>query len=120
MNNIHIDSYDQQSCTASYAVSCILTAVLRQGHLRDCAPGVHQRNRVVLKLTIVTRTARVPVNVSFPLSQPSPQYRGKLADQKIITGAELAFADHRAAGAIREARVTIVLATQAYTSIHSP
>ena len=39
--------------------------------------------------------------------------------QEIITGAELAFADHRAAGAIREARATIVLATQAYTSIHS-
>jgi len=40
--------------------------------------------------------------------------------QEIITGAESAFADHRAAGAIREARATIVLATQAYTSIHSP
>jgi hypothetical protein len=38
--------------------------------------------------------------------------------QEIITGAESAFADHRAAGVIREARATIVLATQAYTSIH--
>jgi type IV secretory pathway TraG/TraD family ATPase VirD4 len=38
--------------------------------------------------------------------------------QEIITGAESAFADHRAAGIIREARATIVLATQAYTSIH--
>ena len=37
--------------------------------------------------------------------------------QEIITGAESAFADHRAAGIIREARATIVLATQAYTSI---
>jgi len=40
--------------------------------------------------------------------------------QEIITGAELAFADHRGEGAIREARATIVLGTQAYTSIHSP
>lgn len=38
--------------------------------------------------------------------------------QEIITGAESAFADHRAAGVIREARATMVLATQAYTSIH--
>ncbi len=38
--------------------------------------------------------------------------------QEIITGAESAFADHRAAGVIREARATIVIATQAYTSIH--
>jgi len=38
--------------------------------------------------------------------------------QEIITGAESAFADHRAAGVLREARATIVLATQAYTSIH--
>ena len=38
--------------------------------------------------------------------------------QEIITGAESAFADHRAAGVIREAKATIVLATQAYTSIH--
>ncbi len=38
--------------------------------------------------------------------------------QEIITGAESAFADHRAVGVIREARATIVLATQAYTSIH--
>lgn len=38
--------------------------------------------------------------------------------QEIITGAESALADHRAAGIIREARATIVLATQAYTSIH--
>jgi hypothetical protein len=38
--------------------------------------------------------------------------------QEIITGAESAFADHRAAGVIREARATIVLATQAYTSLH--
>ena len=37
--------------------------------------------------------------------------------QEIITGAESAFADHRAAGVIREAGATIVLATQAYTSI---
>lgn len=37
--------------------------------------------------------------------------------QEIITGAESAFADHRTAGVIREARATIVLATQAYTSI---
>ena len=37
--------------------------------------------------------------------------------QEIITGAESGFADHRAAGIIREARATIVLATQAYTSI---
>ncbi|MGA7214257.1 MAG: hypothetical protein WBX20_08630 [Terrimicrobiaceae bacterium] len=33
--------------------------------------------------------------------------------QEIITGAESAFADHRAAGIIREARATMVLATQA-------
>ncbi len=38
--------------------------------------------------------------------------------REIITGAESAFADHRAAGVIREARAAIVLATQAYTSIH--
>jgi hypothetical protein len=38
-------------------------------------------------------------------------------DQEIITGAESAFADHRAAGIIREAKATVVLATQAYTSI---
>ncbi len=38
--------------------------------------------------------------------------------QEIITGAESAFGDHRAAGVIREARATIVLATHAYTSIH--
>ncbi|CAN5421919.1 hypothetical protein BH09VER1_BH09VER1_29660 [soil metagenome] len=38
--------------------------------------------------------------------------------QEIITGAESAFADHRAAGVIREAKATMVLATQAYTSIH--
>lgn len=38
--------------------------------------------------------------------------------QEIITGAESAFADHRAAGVLREAHATIVLATQAYTSIH--
>jgi len=37
--------------------------------------------------------------------------------QEIITGAESAFADHRAAGVIREAKATMVLATQAYTSI---
>jgi hypothetical protein len=37
---------------------------------------------------------------------------------QIITGAESAFADHRAAGIIREARATMVLATQAYTSLH--
>ena len=37
--------------------------------------------------------------------------------QEIITGAESAFADHRAAGIIREAKATIVLATQAYTSL---
>ncbi len=37
--------------------------------------------------------------------------------QEILTGAESAFADHRAAGVIREARCTIVLATQAYSSI---
>ncbi len=37
--------------------------------------------------------------------------------QEIITGAESAFADHRAAGVIREARATLVLATQAYTSL---
>ncbi len=37
--------------------------------------------------------------------------------QEIITGAESAFADHRAAGVIREAKATIVLATQAYTSL---
>src|SRR5258705_12037408 len=35
----------------------------------------------------------------------------------MLTGAESAFADHRAAGVIPEARATIVLATQAYTSI---
>jgi hypothetical protein len=39
--------------------------------------------------------------------------------QEIITGAESAFANHRVAGVIREARATIVLATQAYTSILS-
>lgn len=38
--------------------------------------------------------------------------------QEIITGTESAFADHRAAGVIREAKATLVLATQAYTSIH--
>ena len=37
--------------------------------------------------------------------------------QEVITGAESAFADHRMAGVIREAKATIVLATQAYTSI---
>jgi hypothetical protein len=37
--------------------------------------------------------------------------------QEIVTGAESAFADHRMAGVIREAKATIVLATQAYTSI---
>jgi hypothetical protein len=37
--------------------------------------------------------------------------------QEIITGAESAFADHRAAGIIREAKATIVMATQAYTSL---
>ena len=37
--------------------------------------------------------------------------------QEILTGAETAFADHRAAGVIREAKCTIVLATQAYSSI---
>jgi hypothetical protein len=37
--------------------------------------------------------------------------------QEIITGAESAFADHRAAGVIREAKATLVLATQAYTSL---
>ena len=37
--------------------------------------------------------------------------------QEIITGAESAFADHRAAGVIREAKATMVLATQAYTSL---
>ena len=37
--------------------------------------------------------------------------------QEIITGAESAFADHRAAGIIREAKATMVLATQAYTSL---
>ena len=37
--------------------------------------------------------------------------------QEIITGAKSAFADDRAAGIIREARATIVLATQAYTSL---
>ncbi|PWU06134.1 MAG: hypothetical protein C5B47_08015 [Verrucomicrobia bacterium] len=37
--------------------------------------------------------------------------------QEILTGAESAFADHRAAGIIREAKCTIVLATQAYSSI---
>lgn len=38
--------------------------------------------------------------------------------QEIISSAESAFADHRAAGVIREARATIVLSTQAYTSIY--
>ena len=37
--------------------------------------------------------------------------------QEIVTSAESAFADHRAAGIIREAKATIVLATQAYTSL---
>jgi hypothetical protein len=37
--------------------------------------------------------------------------------QEIITSAESAFADHRAAGIIQEAKATIVLATQAYTSL---
>ena len=37
--------------------------------------------------------------------------------QEILTGAESSFADHRAAGVIREAKCTIVLATQAYSSI---
>jgi hypothetical protein len=37
--------------------------------------------------------------------------------QEIITGVESAFADHRAAGVIREAKATMVLATQAYTSL---
>ena len=39
--------------------------------------------------------------------------------QEIITAAESAFADHRSAGVIREAKATIVLATQAYSSIHA-
>ena len=38
--------------------------------------------------------------------------------QEILTAAESAFADHRAAGVIREARATMIIATQAYTSIH--
>lgn len=37
--------------------------------------------------------------------------------QEILTAAESAFADHRAAGIIREAKATMVLATQAYTSV---
>ena len=37
--------------------------------------------------------------------------------QEIVTSAESAFADHRAAGIIREAKATIVLATQAYASL---
>src|SRR4029077_280240 len=54
-----------------------------EGHLRGLLPGGMLR-RDFLRLTIVPRSARVPVNFSFPLSQPSPQYRGKLADQKIL------------------------------------
>ena len=38
--------------------------------------------------------------------------------QEVLTSAESAFSDHRAVGVIREAKATIVLATQAYTSIH--
>lgn len=37
--------------------------------------------------------------------------------QEIITAAESAFADHRSAGVIREAKATMVLATQAYSSL---
>jgi type IV secretory pathway TraG/TraD family ATPase VirD4 len=37
--------------------------------------------------------------------------------QEILTGAESAFADHRAAGVIREAKCTIVLAIQAYSAL---
>ena len=39
--------------------------------------------------------------------------------QEIITAAESVFADHRSAGVIREAKATIVLATQAYSSLMS-
>ena len=38
--------------------------------------------------------------------------------QEILTAAESAFADHRASGVIREAGATMIIATQAYTSIH--
>lgn len=38
--------------------------------------------------------------------------------QEIVSAAESAFADHRSAGVIREARATIVFSTQAYTSIY--
>jgi hypothetical protein len=38
--------------------------------------------------------------------------------QEIMTAAESAFADHRASGVIREAGATMIIATQAYTSIH--
>jgi type IV secretory pathway TraG/TraD family ATPase VirD4 len=37
--------------------------------------------------------------------------------QEILTAAESAFADHRASGVIREAGATMIIATQAYTSI---
>src|ERR1700704_5229458 len=37
--------------------------------------------------------------------------------QEILTAAESAFADHRASG-VREAGATMIIATQAYTSIH--
>ena len=47
------------------------------------------------------------------ISSSSSQTKG----QEIVTSAESAFADHRAAGIIREAKATIVLATQAYTSL---
>ena len=39
--------------------------------------------------------------------------------QEILTAAESAFADHRASGVIREAGATMIIATQAYTSIHA-
>ena len=38
--------------------------------------------------------------------------------QEILTAAESAFAEHRASGVIREAGATMIIATQAYTSIH--
>lgn len=38
--------------------------------------------------------------------------------QEIVSAAESAFADHRSAGVLREARATIVLSTQAYTSLY--
>lgn len=96
--------------------------------------GIDQGKIVCLAMPQKFQSERLYINTILKLSyyfhslsrfDKSAQEREKanlivlFADegQEIITGAESAFADHRAAGVIREARATIVLATQAYTSL---